>query len=175
MKRTTHFLLTPFLLAIVALFALAAPSRADDAPDTAADAQQTRFDAFEKLLTGSKFTGNFTILGRDAASPPAETYDIVSVKKLDKGDYWLFKARIRYGGKDVTLPMPLEVKWAGDTPVISLTNLDLPGLGTFSARVVIYNGKYAGTWTHGKVGGHLFGVVAKETPADKTDAQTDEK
>ncbi len=34
-------------------------------------------------------------------------------------------------------------------------------MGTFSARVVIYNKKYAGTWTHGKVGGHLFGVIEK--------------
>jgi hypothetical protein len=26
---------------------------------------------------------------------------------------------------------------------------------------VIYNKKYAGTWTHGEVGGHLFGTLEK--------------
>jgi len=59
------------------------------------------------------------------------------------------------------VPLPLEVKWSGDTPVITLTNFTIPALGTFTSRVLIYNGKYAGTWTHGKVGGHLFGTIEK--------------
>jgi hypothetical protein len=63
--------------------------------------------------------------------------------------------------KDVTLPLPLEVKWAGETPVITLTDLKILVLGTFSARVVIHNNKYAGTWTHGKAGGHMFGTIEK--------------
>lgn len=57
--------------------------------------------------------------------------------------------------------MPLEIKWAGDTPVITLTDLAIPGLGTFTARVVIYDNKYAGTWQHGQVGGSLFGRIEK--------------
>jgi len=42
-----------------------------------------------------------------------------------------------------------------------MDNLNLPGLGTFSAHVVIDGGKYAGTWSHGKVGGHLYGTISK--------------
>ena len=83
---------------------------------------------------------------------------------MAQGDFWLFTARIKYGKRDVTLPMPIPVKWAGDTPVISLDNLTLPGLGTFSAHVVIDGDKYAGTWAHGQVGGHMFGTIAKAKP-----------
>ena len=55
--------------------------------------------------------------------------------------------------------MSLQVEWAATTPVITLTNAAIPGLGTFSSRVVIYKNKYAGTWSHGEVGGHLFGTI----------------
>ena len=34
-------------------------------------------------------------------------------------------------------------------------------LGTFTARVLIYDNRYAGTWQHGKAGGHLFGRIEK--------------
>ena len=55
------------------------------------------------------------------------------------------------------------------TPVITLTELTIPALGTFSARVVIDNGKYAGTWTHGDVGGHMFGVIRRSAEAKPGD------
>lgn len=131
-------------------------AQADSPPDAA---QAERFEKFEETLGGAKLVGQFTILGKGTEDLPKEEYVIKSVRKMPKGDYWLFQARIKYGDKDVTLPLPLEVKWAGDTPVITLSDLSIPGLGTFSSRVVIYNNKYAGTWTHGKVGGHLFGVI----------------
>lgn len=121
-------------------------------------------------LTNVKLIGTFTISGREDAAPKPEEYTITSALKLPDGDVWLIKARIKYGGKDVTLPLPLEIKWAGDTPVITLTDLEIPTLGTFSSRVVIYEGRYAGTWQHGKVGGHLFGRLEK-VDADKPDAK----
>lgn len=116
--------------------------------------------AFEQSLTNSTLTGSFTIAGKEDESPKKERYTISSVSKI-KGDTWLFKARVQYGKYDVTVPMPLEVHWAGDTPVITLTDLAIPGLGTFTARVIIYRGQYAGTWQHGTVGGHLFGKIEK--------------
>jgi hypothetical protein len=57
--------------------------------------------------------------------------------------------------------MPLPVKWVGDIPVITMDEMNIPGLGTFSAHVVIDGNKYAGTWSHGKVGGHLYGKITK--------------
>ena len=129
-------------------------SWADDAPNKA------KFAALEKQLSGTKFTGSFTIDGREGA-PAKEEYTILNVKKIGKGDLFLFRARVKYGKTDITLPMPLPIKWAGDTPVISMDNLSIPGLGTFSAHVVIDGDKYAGTWKHGKVGGHLFGKITR--------------
>ncbi|MCB9921429.1 MAG: hypothetical protein H6822_04570 [Planctomycetaceae bacterium] len=113
------------------------------------------------MMSGVKLVGRFTILGKDDGPMPKEEYTINSVTKLPDGDLWLFNARIKYGERDLTVPLPLEVKWAGDTPVITLTDFTIPGMGTFSSRVVIDNQKYAGTWSHGKAGGHLFGLIEK--------------
>jgi len=115
---------------------------------------------FAEALRGVKLVGQFTVLGKD--TPPAkEEYTILSATKSDEGDFWLLQARIKYGANDVTVPLPLEIKWAGTTPVITLDNFTIPGLGTFNARVLFHDTTYAGTWTHGKVGGHLFGTIEK--------------
>lgn len=131
--------------------------------------KQKLYELFEKKLNNVQFKGNFTVLGREQKGDlPKETYTIKSVKKLAQGEYWLFTARVQYGGKDITVPMSLQVQWADSTPVITLTNANIPGLGTFSSRVVIYKNKYAGTWSHGDVGGHLFGTI-EPAPAEVKD------
>ena len=121
---------------------------------------QERFEKFSKSMQGVRFTGFFTIDGSNL-SPSEETYEIHSVQKFGEEDLWIFTARIKYGKKDVTLPMPLPVKWVGDIPVITMQDLNIPTLGTFSAHVVIDGKKYAGTWAQGKVGGHLYGKISK--------------
>jgi hypothetical protein len=119
---------------------------------------------FAESLRGVKLIGQFTVLGKD--TPPAkEEYTILSATKMEEGDFWLLQARIKYGANDLTVPLPLEIKWAAATPVITLDNFTIPGLGTFNARVLFHDTTYAGTWTHGKVGGHLFGTIEK-LPAD---------
>ena len=119
-----------------------------------------RNDALTEMLTGCKFVGVFTIDGQEGI-PAKEEYTIKSVKKLTNSDTWIFQARIKYGKHDVTLPVPVPIKWAGETPVIEMNNLKIPLLGTFSAHIVIDDGKYAGTWKHGEVGGHMFGTIIK--------------
>ena len=122
--------------------------------------QKTLFENFEKAMKGVRFSGFFTVDG--SKNPPSEeVYEIQSVQKFGEQDLWIFTARIKYGQKDVTLPMPLPVKWVGDIPVITMDEMNIPGLGTFSAHVVIDGNKYAGTWSHGKVGGHLYGKITK--------------
>ncbi len=140
-----------------------------DAGDQKADTQQQMlFKQFEDKLSNVKLVGNFTILGKEGPLRKEE-YTIRSVKKLPQGDTWAFTTRIKYGDKDVEVPLPLDVQWAGTTPVITLTDFTIPGMGTFSARVVIYRNKYAGTWSHGEVGGHLFGTIEKESAEDETE------
>lgn len=123
---------------------------------------------FQRLLTGSKLIGQFTVDGKVMDKLPAEEYEITKVEKAPEGDLWIITSRIKYGNKDVTLPVPLEVKWAGSTPVLTLDNLTLPGLGTFSARIVLHRDKYAGTWQHDDNGGHMFGRIELPKQATET-------
>lgn len=135
---------------------------------------KTLHDHFRNNLTNSRFIGKFTVAGKEDKLPSEEEYTISSVKKLDKGDYWEITARIKYGDHDVTVPMAMEVKWAGKTPVITVDKLFVPGLGVFDARVLLRKNQYAGTWAHGDVGGHLFGRIEKieEQPDER---ETDKK
>ena len=116
--------------------------------------------ALEKLMNRATMVGHFTVTGEDAGSGKLteERYELGEVKRLDSGD-WLIQSRIRYGDHDVTIPLTLPIRWAGDTPVICVDDMLIPGLGTFTARVMIYRGHYAGFWTGADHGGHLFGVI----------------
>jgi hypothetical protein len=129
--------------------------------------QAARELRFAKYMTGAKFIGRFTLRGQEGGELPKEEYTIVKCEKLDKPNMFRFTARIQYGDIDTEVPMELPVVWAGDTPVISLTNLWIPGLGTFSSRVVVYQGAYAGTWSHGEKGGHLFGMIESDGTTKK--------
>jgi hypothetical protein len=130
-------------------------------PERKAPARQAALEAaLAKTLSGATLEGSFTRTG--AGSDPAkltrEKYTLGEVKKVD-GDVWQFPARIQYGDKDVTIPIMLPIRWAGDTPIVTVDNLPLPGFGAVSARVMFYDGHYAGYWKHGEQGGHLFGVI----------------
>ena len=51
-----------------------------------------------------------------------------------------------------------------DTPVITLTDISILGFGTYTARVILYRGQYAGTWSGKNYGGQLFGKIVHERP-----------
>ncbi len=119
---------------------------------------------FAATMSGATLVGNFTTAGQDTDKPlKTERYTLGKVSKLKNG-LWLFETRIQYGERDVKLPLALQVKWAGDTPVITLTDATFPGLGTYTARVLIYRGQYAGTWSAGDHGGELFGKIVPAEP-----------
>ena len=103
--------------------------------------QQELFDKFTKLLTGAKLRGQFTVDGKPLDKLQEEAYDIQKVEKLPDGDLWALTTRIKYGKHDLTVPVAIEVKWAGTTPVLTMDNMTIPGLGTFSARVVLHKDK----------------------------------
>jgi hypothetical protein len=161
----------PVLAQEVAAPATDAPAAEVDASDDeatddeATDDEAARFAAFTKAMTNVKLVGRFTIAGDDDKDPIRDEYTISSVVKVGEADLWIVSARIRYGSVDLTLPVPVEVKWAGKTPVITLDNVTIPGLGTFSSRVVIDGPLYAGTWQHDAVGGHMFGKIVPVEPA----------
>lgn len=148
-----------------------APAKAP-APADATHGHERRDELFRKLMTNVRLSGQFTVEGGKEDALHKDDYVISSAVKLGNGDLWLLTSRIRYGTVDLTVPVPVAVRWAGDTPVISLDDVSIPGLGTFSARIVLDRGKYAGTWTHDDKGGHMFGTIrpiadeaAEATPA----------
>jgi hypothetical protein len=116
---------------------------------------------FSEMLSGVTLKGRFTSDRKDTAPAHEDQYDIQSVTKV-LGDYWLFQVRIKYGNHDQTLPLPLRVVWAGDTPVITLDNMTVPGFGAFTARVMIFEGRYAGIWDGAGHGGVMVGTITKQ-------------
>ncbi len=91
-------------------------------------------------------------------------YTIEGLTKIGT-DLWKFDARIQYGGRDYQASVNVPVKWAGETPVLSMTQYAIPGQGVFSARILIHNGMYSGTWGSQAQGGKMFGMVVKNAPA----------
>lgn len=137
-------------------------------PEKSEIALEPHEQAFVDLMTNAVMVGTFTIDGR-GGTPKEERYEIKSVSKV-KDDSWTVNARIVYGKLDVVVPVPVKMKWAGDTPVLQVTDLNIPLVGNeFTSRVMFYDNRYAGTWAHGKVGGHMWGVIEhpqKDGPAE---------
>lgn len=128
-------------------------------PGPSAEELEAKFTA---ALTKATMTGRWCLLKDGKLSPDKdEKYTISSVKKTGDGE-WTISARIEYAGLSIDAPVPVQVKWAGDTPVIIVNNLGLPGTAKYSARVMIYGDTYAGTWSGGDHGGLLHGVITRE-------------
>ena len=151
-----------FLLPLLA-FAQTPPA-APEPPLTSAEKQ------FQETLNNVTFSGYYA--QGDSKELHEDRYVIERVSKV-KDDMWKFEARIQYNKQDMKVAMSFPVKFAGDTPVISLTNYTVPGFGAFTARVVLYDGVYAGTWASAKPGsngarvgsalhgGTMFGKIVK--------------
>jgi len=159
MMNSRQIALSSFTLVFFA--GIAGIAAAQDQPARKAEKpSQEELEAdFAKKMTGVTLVGYFTIDGQEKP-PREERYDISKATKLE-GNKWLIQARVKYGDKDLNVPVPLSVDWAGDTPVMSLTDLPIPGLGTFTSRTMFYGDRYVGTWQHGKVGGHMYGRLER--------------
>lgn len=170
-SRIIHSRISVPALLMVMLIA-AAPLLAvnDSINQSAPDQAAAREKAFSDQMAGCVLIGSFTVDGKSDGDPlKEERYEIESAVRASE-NLWVFTTRIKYGKIDTKLPITVPLQWAGDTPMVTLTNATLPGLGDeFSARVLFYENRYAGTWQHGKIGGHMFGRIEK-TPAVKTPA-----
>src|SRR5688572_27220555 len=131
-----HRILLLAVLALAVVPVVAQDETAQEQPPPAGDAVPVEMNElekkFEKTMSGATLVGRFTIEGKEGENPPAEErYEISKVTKIGE-DQWMFIARI--GEAKFPVPLPLPVKWAGDTPVISVTKVKVPGMGTYTAR-----------------------------------------
>jgi len=128
---------------------------------------------FAEKLSNCALIGRFTVDGKEG-TPKEDTYQITKTSKL-RDDYWMFSG-IKYGKQEFSIPLVIRVVWAGDTPMMAMDKFTIPGLGTFSFRLMFDGNRYAGTWQHDDVGGHMWGRIERMKAADDAkDAPQGEK
>jgi outer membrane protein assembly factor BamB len=146
---------------------LALPVQAQDEAPTQAELEA----AFAAKMSGAVLAGHFTDRTRPDAEPAQDKYTLGEVTKLDSGK-WRFEAKIEYMGRSGTVPIEIDVFWAGDTPVISLTDFKVPLFGTFTSRVMVFEDEYVGVWDGAGHGGKMWGDIIR--PEDAPPAQEED-
>src|SRR5262245_40502470 len=122
---------------------------------------------FAERMRDVNMVGSFTIDGREGRTPRADSYEIFSVEKVGT-DLWRFNAKMECCGiNGAAIPIVVPLRWSGDTRMIMMTDTSLPGLGTFTVRVLFYEDRYAGTWRHGTTGGQMWGRIEKRARPDQ--------
>lgn len=170
MRHQASLVLLGVALAIVTALAVRTPATAQPAGTTSAPAELDMTDAeraFQSLLDGAEMIGSYTMELPDApkADTPAQAADryvIHGIRKIGP-QLWQIDAGMRYNGRDIRLPIPVPVHFADDTPVICVTRLGLPGMGTYSARVMFFADRYVGVWRADAtgIGGTMTGRVIR--------------
>ena len=119
---------------------------------------------FVALLKNATLKGTWAPVRQEqlGASRKDEGYRIARVEKKD-GDKWALVYLVTYEGKEIEYPMPVTVKFAGDTAVLILDNVRAGrGKANWSARVMFHEKVYTGRWweTGNKEhGGTIEGVI----------------
>ena len=163
-------------LAVIVVFCLFVGAVPDGvaAQDTPAVPEVAMTPTEQKLadqLTNAVLVGRFSVDRNPNGNPKPERYTIRGLTKIGEGK-WIVQSRVTYGDIDVPVPVPVDIYWAGDTPVLQVTDLTIPLIGSqFTARVMFYGDRYAGSWAHGKVGGHMWGHI--ETMPEEESSETE--
>jgi hypothetical protein len=120
-------------------------------------------ERFKVLFTKSYLSGRWASL-KDGALGDERTgdkYYIVSAVK-GTGDNWTVKARMKYGEQEIVMPIPVQMKFVGDVAILEVNKLAIPDGGTYTARLLIYERTYSGTWKGQRGGGMLYGTITNE-------------
>ena len=139
---------------------------AEEKPPSAKEVTEKREREFTEMLSHVTLSGIYT--HEDPKKEPGEErYTVYRVAKVPGRQHlWRFDVRMQFGSVNLRMPLPLTVRWAQDTPLVILDDYSIPGLGSFSAKVLFDKTRYAGTWQHGSDGGHLYGKIVKEVPKE---------
>ena len=120
-------------------------------------------ERFKALFTKGTLSGRWArikdgVLGEERSG---DKYTILSVVKRD-GDNWTVNAKMKYGEKELILPVPVRMTFAGDTAILTVDDLGIPGGGTYTARLLIFERTYSGTWKDQRGGGMLYGTISND-------------
>ena len=130
---------------------------------------------FRTRMQDTSLIGQFTVDGYENPGGMSDRYDISGVEKVGD-DRWRFDVRMRHGNVDVTLPVAVPMVWVGDTPIIMMSDFNIPGIGAFTARVFFHGDRYAGTWESSAagVGGLMYGSIESADDTDPDEPNADE-
>jgi hypothetical protein len=160
--RIRSFDLAIQALIISVLLQLVHPATAQDAAAPKDPAPALPMNAaekqFQESMSNVTMTGFFTV--GDDPQTHEDKYTIEKITKIGD-DLWNFEARVGYSNREFKAIVKVPVKWAGETPVFTLSNYLIKDHGVFSARILIHNGMYAGTWGAQDHGGKMFGKIVK--------------
>ena len=120
-------------------------------------------ERFKFLFTKSFLSGRWAplrdgVLGDERGG---DKYNIVSAVK-GEGDTWIISAKMKYGDREFVMPIPVKMKFVGDVAILTVDNLAIPNGGTYTARLLIYERTYSGTWKGQRGGGMLYGTITNE-------------
>src|SRR5262249_1197456 len=121
-------------------------------------------ERFKFLFTKSYLSGRWAPLKDGALGDErvGDKYQITSVAKVN-GDNWVVNAKLKYREQEFVLPIPVRMKFDADTAILIVDELTIPGGGTYSARLMIYERTYSGTWKGQRGGGMLYGTITHDT------------
>lgn len=158
--KKTHFAMPSLALISLLAVSLAGVGRAnaEDAADVAA-----REAEFSAMLKNATLEGSWVpVSGAQAGEQKVDSYRVIRAKKI-AAEQWQIVSRINYQGQEIEVPIPVTVKWAGDTAVVILDQVETGGGKSYSARVLFHNDRYAGSWW-GKEqpGGLISGTITRQ-------------
>ena len=114
--------------------------------------------SLKRLLSGATLSGFLSAEGSPQPRPAS-----LQIKRLEKsaGPHdWTFQVALQAAGNTEECPLTADVHWAGSTPVISIHEVNIPGVGTVSAKLLINNWLFAGIWVHNDKRGQVWGEVS---------------
>ena len=127
MARIRKMLLWLLAMVVPATLVFAYTRQRSDPADADRDRQ------VEQLLNGVTLVGRSTTTGRDTLSSE-ERYVIEGVTRIS-GETWMVRSRFQYSGRDIPIVIPVQIRWAGDTPVLCLTDFAIQKLVEHSAEL----------------------------------------
>ena len=139
-------------------------SNAEEPREKLASETETTENQFSAMLKGATLKGTWAPVGPvGLGEDKQDAYHIVEAKKV-KGDKWVMVSRFNYKGQQLDIPVPVVIKFAGDTAVMILNNLPTGDGATWSARILFHNDVYTGSWWESikKKGGILSGIISRK-------------